>query len=168
MVWPIKHHSELTTHELYGILRLRNAVYIVELDKPVGDTDGMDLTGDTYHAMFVDDKPTEANATYDSTSKDGNVIAYVRLHWDKKANRMQFRRVVVAKNHRGSGLATELMHRAITWCRERAVSNIDLAARIHLQKFYESLGFDVVGEKYFLQEVQVWHVNMVKILDSLV
>lgn len=79
MVCSIKHHSELTTHELYGILRLRNAVYIVELDKPVGDTDGMDLTGDTYHAMFVDDKPTEANATYDSTSKDGNVIAYVRL-----------------------------------------------------------------------------------------
>ena len=58
----VKHFDELTTKELYAILRLREAVFIVEQDCPFPEIDGKDT--DAYHLWF---------------EEDGEILAYARV-----------------------------------------------------------------------------------------
>ena len=49
----VKHFSELTVKELYGILELRSAVFVVEQNCAYQDIDGLDENA--YHMWFSDD-----------------------------------------------------------------------------------------------------------------
>ena len=40
MKWSLKKFSELTNHEIYKILKLRNEIFIVEQSCPYMDCDG--------------------------------------------------------------------------------------------------------------------------------
>lgn len=44
--WQDLHHSELTVPQLYALLKLRCAVFVVEQRCPYLDVDGDDLVGD--------------------------------------------------------------------------------------------------------------------------
>lgn len=43
--WQDLHHSELSVSQLYALLQLRCAVFVVEQNCPYQDIDGDDLTG---------------------------------------------------------------------------------------------------------------------------
>ena len=47
--WQDLHHSELSVSQLYALLQLRCAVFVVEQNCPYQDIDGDDLTGDNRH-----------------------------------------------------------------------------------------------------------------------
>ncbi len=54
MTLVIKHYSELTPDELYELLKVRNAVFVVEQDCPYQDLDDKDKNG--YHLWYCDDE----------------------------------------------------------------------------------------------------------------
>ena len=49
--WQDLHHSELSVSQLYALLQLRCAVFVVEQNCPYQDIDGDDLTGDNRHIL---------------------------------------------------------------------------------------------------------------------
>ncbi|SUH14585.1 ElaA protein [Salmonella enterica subsp. enterica] len=49
--WQDLHHSELTVPQLYALLKLRCAVFVVEQRCPYLDVDGDDLVGDNRHIL---------------------------------------------------------------------------------------------------------------------
>lgn len=73
--WLCKHHSDLDTHELYAILQLRTAVFVVEQRCAYQEVDGQDLTGDTLHLMgWQDDKLVAYLRLLDPQSQGGDVV----------------------------------------------------------------------------------------------
>lgn len=144
----IKQGTEITAQEIYGIVQLRNAVFIVELQRALQDIDGQDLLPSVYQLM--------------AKNEAGEIVGHLRLHLhDDYAH---IRRVVVAKEYRGYGLSREMMEEAISWCKKRGLAKIVLAARAHLLDFYGSLNFVPTSEKYFHEETAVWHQNLELIL----
>ncbi len=62
--WQDKHHSELTARELYDLLALRSAVFVVEQQCAYQDVDGKDLQAENRHLLGI---------------ADGQLVAYARL-----------------------------------------------------------------------------------------
>jgi ElaA protein len=133
IIWIIKNFNELTLDELYGILQLRNEVFIVEQNCVYNDIDGKDQLA--WHLM---------------ATEDDKLVAYTRiLPPGVSYSDPAIGRVVTSSSKRRSGLGRELMKRSIEACeRLFGKSSITLSAQLYLQNFYESLGFIVVGEEY--------------------
>ena len=91
MKWKFKKFDELTTNELYEILKLRAEVFVVEQDCPYQDLDDKDKCA--YH-LFLEDE-------------DGStVIAVLRILPENIAYEdMAIGRLIVKKSHRGQGLS---------------------------------------------------------------
>jgi len=49
--WQDLHHSDLTVHSLYALLKLRCEVFVVEQTCPYQDIDGDDLVGENRHIL---------------------------------------------------------------------------------------------------------------------
>ena len=58
-----KNFDQLTKHELYELLKVRSAIFVVEQTCPYLDIDGLDY--DAYHVFYKDEQ--------------GKVLAYLRL-----------------------------------------------------------------------------------------
>jgi predicted GNAT family N-acyltransferase len=59
-------------------------------------------------------------------------------------------RVCVLPAHRGSGLGSALIRRAVVEFRNMpGITRVKLGAQVHASGFYERLGFVPVGEEYF-------------------
>ena len=139
----IKSFNELTTSEIYQILRLRSEVFVVEQDCVYQDVDDKDQKG--IHLFFTN---------------NNEVVAYTRLFgpgdYFKNAS---IGRVVVKESHRKDKLGHKLLKESI-----KAIQNlfntqeITLSAQTYLQKFYESHGFVQVGEGYL--EDGIPHIKM--------
>ena len=128
-----KTFSELTSDELYDILRLRSEIFVVEQDCVYNDLDGLDKV-----------------AVHQFITKDGKIVAYSRLL--KPGTRFpdcSIGRVVVTQSERGKGLGVELMQEGIKYIvLERDTTKIKISAQKYLRKFYEDLGFEIVTEEY--------------------
>ena len=145
MEWSLKKFHELTLDELYSVLQLRSKVFIVEQNCIYNDVDGKDQVA--WHLIGTE---------------EGNLIAYTRIlppgvvYADPAIGR-----VVTSTSKRSSGLGRELMNRSIEHC-EKLFGNtsITLSAQAHLKKFYESLGFFVVGDEYLDDGIP--HIEMTR------
>lgn len=130
-----KKFDELSLHELYGILALRQEVFVVEQDCPYLDADGKDQH--SWHLMGVDEK--------------GKLVAYTRLlpkgiSYEKYPS---IGRVVTSPSARGGGIGRELMERSLWWMEQLFPQEaIKISAQCYLEKFYKSLGFEIVGAEY--------------------
>ncbi len=142
--WFTKTFAELTTVELYEILQLRQAVFVVEQTCPYLDADGAD---------------EQANHLY-ARSEDGAIVAYARLFLPtEQAPYSRIGRVISAGTVRRQGLGRELMRRAITWCEEQAPHTpIRLGAQVYLRKFYQDFGFTEISAEYLEDDIP--HVDM--------
>ena len=90
----IKTFSELLATELYEILRLREAVFIVEQNCPYPEADGKDP--DAVHLWY--------------SGENGRVDAYLRLYYkNDEPGTVQIGRVVTSAEARGTGLGTALI-----------------------------------------------------------
>lgn len=140
----VKSFNQLSTIELYSILQLRSEVFVVEQDCVYQDVDNKDQKA--FHLFFID---------------NNTVIAYTRLFkpgdYFKEAS---IGRVVIQKNYRKQGLGHQLMKASINTIEEKFdTSNITISAQTYLKRFYESHGFNQVGEEYLEDEIP--HIKMV-------
>jgi len=141
--WYCKLFNDLSPIELYKILQLRNAVFVVEQNCVFQDADNKD-EGCLHFMGF----------------KDEILVAYTRLvppgYIYKEAS---IGRVVTSSQHRSKGLGKELMQRSIDLCKHYFGDGpIKIGAQCYLLKFYESFGFKIIGERY--DEDGIEHVHM--------
>jgi len=145
MNWFSKSYDELTKAELYALLRFRAEVFVVEQDCPYQDVDNKDQQA--IHIFAIDDL---------------EVIAYARVF---KAgdyfNEAAIGRVVTKQSHRGTGLGRELMKKSIDFIETHfAPKTIRISAQTYLKKYYESFGFQQIGEGYL--EDNIPHIGMLR------
>ena len=144
MRWITRSFQELTVDELYGLLQLRNRVFVVEQQAPYLDLDGKDKKG--YHLLLLNDQD--------------EVIACTRLlPRGVSYPEISIGRVVVNPDQRGRGLAHELMRLAVARCAELFGSgSIRISAQKHLAGFYAQHGFRTITDEYL--EDGIPHVGM--------
>lgn len=142
MQWQAKNFGHLSAQELFEIYKLRTAVFVVEQNCPYQE---------------VDDKDLQAVHFFAKNAK--NLTAYCRLI--PIDDGVHIGRVLVNKNARGTGLARELIQKALNYCRTSFPNQpIHAQAQSYLQNFYESFGFQVMSEVYL--EDGIPHLDMVK------
>lgn len=148
MNWQIKHFSELTTHELYDILKLRVDVFVVEQTCYYPELDDLDRHPDTLHVFCY---------------KNDALAAYLRI-LPKGTSYKEYPsigRVVISESTRGTGLGHDLIKVGISACEEHFnTSTIKISAQEHLVKFYQQHEFEVVTEGYL--EDGIPHVGMLR------
>ena len=141
----VKTFNELTTEELYQILRLRSEVFVVEQDCVYQDVDNKDQKA--LHIMGI---------------KDGEVVAYTRVfepgdYFDN----VSIGRVVVSQSQRKYGLGKQIMQASLAAINQRFPDKpIEISAQSYLLKFYTELGFNAFGEEYL--EDGIPHRRMLK------
>lgn len=141
----IKHFNELTTTELYELLRLRSEVFVVEQDCVYQDLDYNDQ-----NAMHV--------VRFEGDKAVGCLRVFI-----KEGETAQIGRVVVAQSRRGTHLAYDMMQEALEIARERlCASKAYLEAQCYAIGFYEKSGFKVVSEPFL--EDGIPHVKMERYL----
>jgi ElaA protein len=134
--------ADLTPFEVYGLLRLRVDVFVVEQECPYPELDGRDVEPATLHLWF------------EAAGPDGpEIVATIRL-LDDGASRA-IGRVATAAGSRGQGLAARLIEEGIALS---AHLPITLGAQAHLEGWYERFGFRRSGPGYV--EDGIPHVPM--------
>ena len=143
----VKSFDELTTTELYKILQLRNAVFIVSQNCPYQDLDDKDFV--SHHLVLI---------------KQNEFIAYARLLPENVSYKdVSIGRVCVAESERNRGTGRALMDIAIEKSHNIfGLKPIRISAQLYLKKFYESFGFETVGDEY--DEDGIPHIEMLKSL----
>jgi len=142
--WKIKKFEELSTNELYGILRLRSEIFVVEQNCPYQDIDGKDSK--SFHLQGFND--------------NNELIAYTRiLPAGISYKEVSIGRVVASNKVRGTGVGKELMKESIKFI-EKKFGNVPIriGAQCYLKKFYEGLDFEIASEEYL--EDNIPHVEM--------
>ncbi len=133
--FQFKTFDQLELKEMYRLLQLRQEVFIVEQDCPYLDADGVDLV--SYHVI--------------GRNENNEIIAHTRLvpvgtSYSKYAS---IGRVVTSINARNQGAGRQLMEYSIKTCHQLFPQKpIKISAQTYLLTFYESLGFEAIGEGY--------------------
>jgi len=130
--------SDLDVPTLYGLLKLRTDVFVVEQACPYPELDGRDLEPATEHRWFADD--------------DGPT-AYARL-LAEPGGETRLGRVVTRPGARGAGLAKALVEGVLADHDGPVLADV----QAHLAGWYEALGFQVTGAEYLEDDIP--HVPM--------
>lgn len=131
--WYCKDFYSMTSDELYGVLRLRSEIFVVEQDCVYQDLDMKDQK--CIHIFGVD---------------KGEVVASLRIipagiSYELPA----IGRLAVKESHRHNGYARKMMLEAIEYIKnEMKGEKIRISGQAYLKEFYLSLGFEIVTEKY--------------------
>ena len=140
----IKSFEELNKAELYQIIQLRIAVFIIEQDCPYPDLDDMDH--DAQH-LWIEDA--------------GEIVCYLRVNpAGSRFSEPSLGRIVTKKSHRNRGLAEMLINRAIDLVCEKESRAIRISAQCYLEKYYEKFGFIKASEEYLEDDIP--HIEMLK------
>lgn len=137
-----KSFDELSAAELYGILKLRVDVFVVEQDCPYPDLDDRDREPHTRHLWVPGDAA-------------GEPAAYLRVL--RGPDGVWIGRVVAHPSSRGRGVARHLVQHAVD---AHESERIDIHAQAHLASWYASFGFEGVGEEFL--EDGIPHLAMVR------
>jgi len=143
IIWKTKTFYELSTQELYQILRLRSEVFVVEQNCVYQDIDNKDQKA--LHLFGI---------------VEGKIIAYSRLF--KPGDYFEFSsigRVVVDEKFRDKNFGHELIDQSILEINNRfKAQNITISAQLYLKKFYEFHGFITTSEMYLEDDIP--HIEM--------
>ena len=137
-----KYFHELTTTELYELLKSRAEIFVVEQNCIYQDLDDKD-----YHSLHI------------FYEENGRIIAYLRaFEKDASTKTVQIGRVLTL-NH-GIGLGGKLLEDGIMQIREKLnPSTIFIEAQCYATGFYEREGF-VISSEEFLED-GIPHVEMI-------
>ena len=138
----VKRFSELTTEELYRLLRLRVSVFVVEQNCPYMELDDRDQ--DALHVWFED--------------RDG-IRAYLRiLDAGAVSEYVTIGRVIAVK--RRCGMGSRILSEGIRIAKEAlGAEKIYVEAQTYAKSFYEKQGFQQVSAEFFLDGIP--HVKMI-------
>lgn len=143
MNWHWYSFSQLSTTQLYQVLRLRSEIFVVEQQCPYQDLDNKDLSA--YHLLGY---------------QEDNLVAYLR--WLPKGvsypEHASIGRVTCAPAFRRQGIGRQLMQQALLFHQQNGVDPLKISAQAHLERFYQSLGFSTVSERYL--EDNIPHLAM--------
>jgi ElaA protein len=136
--------SELTTDELYALLKLRTDVFFVE--QKVDDTE-------------LDDRDQEPTTEHLWIADDAGIASYLRVIQDAEPThrdaRRLFGRVVTRPDARGRGLSQQLIAEVI---RRHGHEAMLLHAQTYIVPLYARFGFETFGEEY--EEAGIPHFLM--------
>ena len=138
----IKTFDQLTTSELYELLRIRSEVFVVEQDCVYQDVDNNDQT-----------------AIHIWLTRGGKTVAMCRICPEgTKMPNTSIGRVITTE--RGKGYGMLIMKIAINTVMERipAADHIEIEAQLTKQKFYERLGFVATSEPFMMEGLM--HLEM--------
>lgn len=140
----VKSFSELSTVELYEILKSRLEIFMLEQNIICQDLDDVDYVSTHYFFM-----------------ENNRVVAYLRAFEGESKDVLMIGRVLTLDHKKGVG--SELMTKAIDHIKKTTnYHKISLRAQKSAIGFYEKLGF-VIASDEFLEEGVV-HVTMEKLL----
>ena len=140
----VRRLEEFSAVDLYAMLKLRVDVFVVEQHCPYPELDGNDI--DCLHLRLFDGK---------------ELMACARLWRPTPEHHPRIGRVAVSPIHRGKRLGDALMREAIAEVEKMYPGEpIEISAQSHLQKFYGSLGFEVISEEYLEDDIP--HVDMLR------
>jgi len=144
--WKTLNFSQLSTRQLYQMLQLRIAVFVVEQSCFYQDLDGKDHNDDTIHVLGY---------------RGDNLVAYARLLAPDVSypNMSSIGRVIVSEAGRGQGLGDQLIEQClIKGEHDWPDRDIKISAQQHLQSYYQKHGFITVSEMYLEDDIP--HVAM--------
>ena len=139
----VREFQELTLDELYAILRLRSEVFVVEQNCVYQDLDDKDQKA--LHVLGL---------------KDNVLIAYTRvfdagIYFDEAS----IGRAIVREKARKYGYGYDIMKASIETLESRFnVKTIKSSAQTYLRRFYNTMGFNAIGEEYL--EDGIPHIEM--------
>jgi ElaA protein len=141
--WKIKRFNELSVSEMYSVLQLRSAVFVVEQNCVYQDIDGKDQKA--FHLIG---------------EYNGHVVGYARLfksgdYFDNAS----IGRVLIDQKFRAKKWGNELMAKAILGIKNHfGDDTITISAQLYLKKFYESHGFVKTSDMYLEDDIP--HIEM--------
>ncbi|WP_422485433.1 GNAT family N-acetyltransferase [Gudongella sp. DL1XJH-153] len=138
----VKRFEELSIDELYEILQVRFAVFIVEQNCIYPEVDGRDQ--ESYHVYLKDDT---------------GIKAYLRVV-DKGVSHEEVSIGRVLTTERGIGLGKRILSEGIKVAKERMnADKIVIEAQSYAKEYYEKAGFMQVSEEFM--EDGIPHIKMV-------
>ncbi|MCL2368173.1 MAG: GNAT family N-acetyltransferase [Oscillospiraceae bacterium] len=143
MQYSIKQFEALTNSELYQLLKLRQAVFIIEQSCIYPDIDDRDQAA--HHLIAFD---------------GGELVGCLRILARGVAfEEASIGRVVVSANNRRRGVAEEMLRQALAFIRrELKEKHVKISAQTQALPLYENLGFKTVGAEYLEDDIP--HVDM--------
>lgn len=129
-----KRFSELTTTELYEVLKSRAEIFVVEQE-----------------IIYVDMDNIDYNSLHCFIEKDDRVIAYLRAFYDENDKDKVWIGRVLTLEH-GHGYGSFLLEQSLQVIKEKLpCKKIVAHAQKHALTFYQRFGFKVTSEE-FLEE----------------
>ncbi|HTO14846.1 MAG TPA: GNAT family N-acetyltransferase [Edaphocola sp.] len=144
MSWHLLPFKDLDLKDLYQILQIRSAVFVVEQQCSYQDLDNRDF--ESFHLFY---------------KNENDIIAYCRiLPPGMSYQQSSIGRVLTISSHRKQGLGKSLMQQAIQhtldlWPKH----DIVISAQVYLDAFYKNLGFKLAGNPYLEDDIP--HVKMI-------
>ena len=137
----VKRFNELSTEELYRILKLRVSVFVVEQNCPYPELDDRDQ--EAMHVWFED---------------EGGILAYLRiLNRGSVSKYVTIGRVIAVK--RRCGFGSRILSEGIRIAKEVfAAEKVYAEAQVYAKGMYEKLGFRQISEEF--PEDGIPHVKM--------
>lgn len=144
-IWHIKIFDEVSTADLYKILKARVDVFVVEQNCPYPDLDDYDQ-----------------KAVHIWAEENGEVLAYCRI-FDVgiKYPETSIGRVLTTEKARGKNLGKLLIQYAVETIENRfRTTKVRISAQDYLLKFYTDFGFADTGKKYLEDDIP--HTEMLR------
>ena len=145
MKWVYYHSfDEIPAGVLYGILKLRQDVFIIEQDCIYEDIDNLDRHSS--QLVLMDEEAVAGCARL--------------VPAGMKYPEISIGRIAVAQAYRNRNLGRKLVERAVDAAEKEGHSVIRIEAQTYLLSFYESLGFAADGEEFVLDGIP--HIEMIR------
>ena len=131
--FSIHSFEELSIYELYEILKVRAAVFVVEQACAYQDLDDIDF-----------------QSTHITLRRDNGIVAYARVFKDE-AGLWHIGRVLSAERNKRFGM--EVMREAIKVATDQGAECIEIEAQCYALGFYEKFGFHVSSAEFMLDGI---------------
>jgi len=143
--WIFKSYENLTKSELHQLMRLRQAVFVVEQNCPYQDVDGKDLL--SIHVLgYIKNQ----------------LVAYARV-LEQGVSYQEYAsigRIVTSRSIRGKKFGHDLVNFSIKVCQKNFSGQpIKISAQAHLEMFYNKHKFKATGEAYLEDDIP--HIGMI-------
>lgn len=145
VTWLLTPFTQLTTTQLYQLLKLRVDVFVVEQTCPYPELDDKDHQEGVHHLLGY---------------KDGLLVACARLiPKGLSYPSVSIGRVATLASHRGGGLGHQLLKQALAGCESLwPGEKIEIGAQEHLADFYQQHGFVQTSDMYLEDDIP--HIDM--------
>jgi predicted GNAT family N-acyltransferase len=133
-----------TDGEMEAVYQIRRAVFVRE----------QGLTRSVY------DEPDDKMSVHVVAQSGGRILGAGRLTFVRDEGQIAW--LAVMKDARGTGAGKAIMNHLMEIAREHPVQYITLNAQTHALGFYEQYGFEPIGRRFHMAQIE--HQFMVKVL----